>query len=319
MIRSAIIGYGNLGKSVEKVIADQPDMELVGIFSRRDSLDTDARVLPAADVEKYKEEVDILFVCLGSATDVPEQAPELAKHYTTVDTYDNHHEIPAHRAAMDAAAREGGNLAMISTGWDPGFFSLNRVLGTAVLPGADQMTFWGPGLSQGHSDAVRRVPGVKKGVQYTKPNPEAMEAVKRGEGADLKGNECHLRHCYVVAEDPAMEDSIRETIVNMPDYFAPYETIVDFISEEEFDRDHQGMPHGGQVITRGNAGTSGHVIEFGLTLERNPDFTAAVQVAYGRAAYRMKEAGEVGARTVFEVAPYLLSAEPLDDLIAGKL
>ncbi|MEJ5918866.1 diaminopimelate dehydrogenase [Corynebacterium sp. H78] len=319
MIRSAIIGYGNLGKSVEKVIADQPDMELVGIFSRRDSLDTDARVLPAADVEKYKEEVDILFVCLGSATDVPEQAPELAKHYTTVDTYDNHHEIPAHRAAMDAAAREGGNLAMISTGWDPGFFSLNRVLGTAVLPGADQMTFWGPGLSQGHSDAVRRVPGVKKGVQYTKPNPEAMEAVKRGEGADLKGNECHLRHCYVVAEDPAMEDSIRETIVNMPDYFAPYETVVDFISEEEFDRDHQGMPHGGQVITRGNAGTSGHVIEFGLTLERNPDFTAAVQVAYGRAAYRMKEAGEVGARTVFEVAPYLLSAEPLDDLIAGKL
>ncbi|MEJ6018702.1 diaminopimelate dehydrogenase [Corynebacterium sp. H113] len=319
MIRSAIIGYGNLGKSVEKVIADQPDMELVGIFSRRDSLDTDARVLSAADVEKYKEEVDILFVCLGSATDVPEQAPELAKHYTTVDTYDNHHEIPAHRAAMDAAAREGGNLAMISTGWDPGFFSLNRVLGTAVLPGADQMTFWGPGLSQGHSDAVRRVPGVKKGVQYTKPNPEAMEAVKRGEGADLKGNECHLRHCYVVAEDPAMEDSIRETIVNMPDYFAPYETVVDFISEEEFDRDHQGMPHGGQVITRGNAGTSGHVIEFGLTLERNPDFTAAVQVAYGRAAYRMKEAGEVGARTVFEVAPYLLSAEPLDDLIAGKL
>ena len=326
MIRSAIIGYGNLGRSVEKVIADQPDMELVGVFSRRDSLDTEARVLPAADVEKYKDEVDVLFVCLGSATDVPEQAPELAKTFTTVDTYDNHHEIPKHRAAMDAAAREGDNIAMISTGWDPGLFSLNRVLGAAILPGADQMTFWGPGLSQGHSDAVRRVPGVKKGVQYTKPNPEAIEAVKKGEGADLKGNECHLRHCFVVAEetgnadeDAKLKEQIRETIVTMPDYFAPYETIVDFISEEEFDRDHQGMPHGGQVITRGQAGTSGHVIEFGLDLERNPDFTAAVQVAYGRAAYRLKQAGETGARTVFEIAPYLLSAEPLDDLVAQKL
>ena len=222
MIRSAIIGYGNLGRSVEKVIADQPDMELVGVFSRRDSLDTEARVLPAADVEKYKDAVDVLFVCLGSATDVPEQAPELAKNFTTVDTYDNHHEIPKHRAAMDAAAREGDNIAMISTGWDPGLFSLNRVLGAAILPGADQMTFWGPGLSQGHSDAVRRVPGVKKGVQYTKPNPEAIEAVKKGEGADLKGNECHLRHCFVVAEetgdaaaDEKLKDQIRETIVTL--------------------------------------------------------------------------------------------------------
>ena len=227
MIRSAIIGYGNLGRSVEKVIADQPDMELVGVFSRRDSLDTEARVLPAADVEKYKDEVDVLFVCLGSATDVPEQAPELAKSFTTVDTYDNHHEIPKHRAAMDASAREGDNIAMISTGWDPGLFSLNRVLGAAILPGADQMTFWGPGLSQGHSDAVRRVPGVKKGVQYTKPNPEAIEAVKKGEGADLKGNECHLRHCFVVAEetgnadeDAKLKEQIRETIVTMPDYLS---------------------------------------------------------------------------------------------------
>lgn len=325
-IRAAIIGYGNLGRSVEKVIADQPDMELVGIFSRRSALDTSATVWSAADVVKHADDVDVLFVCLGSATDVPAQAPELARHFTTVDTYDNHHEIPKHRAAMDEAAREGGNIALISTGWDPGLFSLNRVLGAAVLPGADQMTFWGPGLSQGHSDAVRRVPGVVKGVQYTKPNPEAIEAVKRGEGADIKGNEAHLRHCFVVAEetgdaakDAQLKEQIRETIVTMPDYFAPYETIVDFISEEEFERDHQGMPHGGQVITRGQAGTSGHTIEFSLDLERNPDFTAAVQVAYGRAAHRLREAGEVGARTVFEVAPYLLSAEPLDELVAKKL
>ena len=319
MIRTAIIGYGNLGKSVEQVIAAQPDMELVGVFSRRDKLDTDARVLPAAEVEQYTDEIDVLFVCLGSATDVPEQAPALAKLFTTVDTYDNHHEIPKHRVAMDGAAKEGGNIAMISTGWDPGFFSLNRVLGKAVLPGADQMTFWGPGLSQGHSDAVRRVPGVKKGVQYTQPREDAIAAVKRGEGAELKGNECHSRHCYIVAEEGADEAAIREAIVTMPDYFAPYETTVNFISDEEFDRDHQGMPHGGHVITRGQAGTSQHVIEFGLQLERNPDFTAAMQVAYGRAAYRMKEAGEVGARTVLEVAPYLLSLESLDDLIRDNV
>lgn len=326
MIRTAIIGYGNLGRSVEQVIAAQPDMELVGIFSRRDTLDTSARVLPAADVAQYADEVDVLFVCLGSATDVPQQAPELARHFTTVDTYDNHHEIPNHRAAMDAAAREAGTIAMISTGWDPGFFSLNRVLGAAILPGADQMTFWGPGLSQGHSDAVRRVPGVKKGVQYTVPKPEAIDAVKRGEGAGLKGNECHLRQVVVVAEqtgdeatDEATRNAIREAIVTMPDYFAPYETTVGFVSDEEFDRDHQGMPHGGQVITRGQAGSSQHVVEFQLTLERNPDFTAAVQVAYGRAAYRMRQAGEVGARTVFEVAPHLLAMETLDELIAAKL
>lgn len=319
MIRTAIIGYGNLGKSVEQVVAAQPDMELVGVFSRRDKLDTDARVLPAADVDKHTDDIDVLFICLGSATDVPEQAPALAKLYTTVDTYDNHHEIPNHRAAMDAAAREGGNVAMISTGWDPGIFSINRVFGQAVLPGADQMTFWGPGLSQGHSDAVRRVAGVKKGVQYTQPRADAIEAVKNGEGADLKGNECHSRHCYIVAEEGADEAAIREAIVTMPDYFAPYETHVEFISDEEFERDHQGMPHGGNVITSGQAGTSKHVIEFGLQLERNPDFTAAMQVAYGRAAYRMREAGEVGARTVLEVAPYLLSSEPLDDLIRDNV
>ncbi len=326
MIRTAIIGYGNLGRSVERVIAAQPDMELVGVFSRRDALDTAARVLPAADVEQYADEIDVLFVCLGSATDVPEQAPALARHFTTVDTYDNHHEIPRHRAAMDEAARAGGTLAMISTGWDPGLFSLNRVLGRAVLLGADQMTFWGPGLSQGHSDAVRRVPGVRKGVQYTVPKPEAIDAVRRGEGADLKGNECHLREVVVVADetgdaaaDEELRARIRETIVTMPDYFEPYETTVRFVSDEEFDREHQGMPHGGRVVTVGRAGESGHVVEFQLELERNPDFTAAVQVAYGRAAHRLRQAGEVGARTVFEVPPYLLAQEGLDQLVESNL
>ena len=318
MIRAAIIGYGNLGRSVERVIADQPDMELVGVFSRRDSLDTDAKVLPAADVDKHADDVDVRFVCRGSATDVPELAPALAKLDTTVDTYDNHRDIPRHRADMDAAAREGGQVAVISTGWDPGFFSLARVYGAAALPESDQMTFWGPGLSQGHSDAVRRVPGVKKGVQYTKPNPDAIAAVKRGEGGDLDAKKCHIRHCYIVA-DEADHDSIREAIVTMPDYFVGYETIVDFISEEEFDRDHQGMPHGGTVVTQGRAGSSRHVIDFTLELERNPDFTAAVQVAYGRAAYRLRQAGESGARTVLEVAPYLLSPTPLDELVKNDV
>lgn len=326
MIRTAIMGYGNLGRSVEKIVASQPDMELVGVFSRRESLDTDARVLPAAHAAEYADEVDVLFCCLGSATDVPEQAAGLARHFTTVDTYDNHREIPAHRAAMDAAAREGGHIAMISTGWDPGLLSLNRVLGQAVLPGAEQMTFWGPGLSQGHSDAVRRVPGVKAGVQYTLPREDAVEAVRRGEGGELQGTECHLRHCYVVPEetgdaarDTEIKRSIRETIVTMPDYFADYETVVEFVTAEAFERDHTGMPHGGQVVTRGQAGSSTHVMEFRLALERNPDFTAAAQVAYGRAAHRLRTAGEVGARTVFEVPPHLLSIEPLESLIEAYL
>jgi diaminopimelate dehydrogenase len=224
----------------------------------------------------------------------------------------------SHRPVIRVSPGAGDQVAVISTGWDPGFFSLNRVYGAAVLPGADQMTFWGPGLSQGHSDAVRRVPGVKKGVQYTKPNPDAIAAVKRGEGGDLDAKKCHIRHCYIVA-DEADQDAIREAIVTMPDYFVGYETIVDFISDEEFERDHQGMPHGGNVVTQGRAGTSRHVIEFGLELERNPDFTAAVQVAYGRAAHRLREAGERGARTVLEIAPYLLSQTPLDELIKNDV
>lgn len=318
IIRTAIIGYGNLGRSVERIIADQPDMELAAVFSRRAEVGSAAPTLPADAVAEHAADIDVAFICLGSATDVPGRAPELARLVTTVDTYDNHGDLPRHRAAMDAAARETGHLAMVGTGWDPGLFSLNRVLADAILPENSQMTFWGPGLSQGHSDAVRRIDGVIRAVQYTKPNPEAIERVRAGEAAGVDAASAHVRHCYVVA-DPADHERIREEIATMPGYFAGYETIVDFIDEATFDAEHAGMPHGGRVLTRGRAGDSHHVVEFGLQLERNPDFTAAAQVAYGRAAHRLRAAGEVGARTVLEVPPHLLSATDLDELIAAKL
>lgn len=313
-IRAAIVGYGNLGRSVEKLVRAQPDMELVGIFSRRAELDTDTPVFPAASAADYAADVDVLFLCLGSATDIPEQATGYARHFTTVDTYDNHQLVPGHYAAMDAAARAGGNVAMISTGWDPGLFSLNRTLADALFPDAQQNTFWGKGLSQGHSDAVRRVPGVKKGVQYTIPNDDAIAEAKAGRGAAITGASAHVRECYVVA-DEADHAAITEAITTMPDYFAPYSTTVTFISEEDFERDHQGMPHGGHVVTSGDLGGSRSSIEFALELGSNPDFTAASQVAYGRAAARLKASGQTGAFTVLEIAPYLLSPVPLEELI----
>lgn len=316
-IRAAIVGYGNLGRSVEKLVRAQPDMELVGIFSRRSELDTDTPVFPADTAADHASEVDVLFLCLGSATDIPEQATGYAQHFTTVDTYDNHKLVPGHYAAMGEAARAGGHVAMVSTGWDPGLFSVNRTLADALFPDAQQNTFWGKGLSQGHSDAVRRVAGVKKGVQYTIPSEDAIAEAKAGHGAEITGASAHVRECYVVAEEPgqASEDAIREAITTMPDYFAPYSTTVHFITEEEFERDHQGMPHGGHVITSGDLGGSRSSIEFALELGSNPDFTAASQVAYGRAAARLKASGQTGAFTVLEVAPYLLSPVPLQELI----
>lgn len=316
-IRAAIVGYGNLGRSVERLVARQPDLRLVGIFSRREGLDTDAPVFPVDSAKEHAGGIDVLFLCLGSATDIPEQAADWARRFTTVDTYDNHGRIPQHRAEMHAAALEGDTLAMISTGWDPGLFSLNRVLGAALFPEPLQRTFWGPGLSQGHSDAIRRVPGVQRGVQYTIPSDAAIEAVKVGRDAgDAKS--AHRRHCVVVA-DPADQERIREAIVTMPDYFAGYDTTVEFVDEATFERDHGGMPHGGRVITSGDLGGSRSSVEFSLDLERNPDFTGAAMVAYGRAAARMHAAGRRGAFTVFEVAPYLLSPAPLDELVARDL
>ncbi|VXB56552.1 diaminopimelate dehydrogenase [Citricoccus sp. K5] len=313
-IRAAIVGYGNLGKSVEKLIRAQPDMGLVGIFSRRSELDTDTPVFPAASAADHAQDVDVLFLCLGSATDIPEQAAGYARHFTTVDTYDNHQLIPDHYARMDAAAREGGHVAMISTGWDPGLFSLNRTLAAALFPDAQQNTFWGKGLSQGHSDAVRRVPGVRRGVQYTIPNEDAIVEAKAGRGAEISATSAHVRECYVVADEADHAD-IREAITTMPDYFAPYDTTVHFISDEVFERDHQGMPHGGHVVTSGDLGGSRSSVEFALELESNPDFTAASQVAYGRAAARLAAEGKTGAFTVLEVAPYLLSPVALEELI----
>ena len=317
-ITAAVVGYGNLGRSVEKLLAQQADMELVGIFSRRDSLETDTPVLPAASAAEHAGRIDVAFLCLGSATDIPEQAADWARLFTTVDTYDNHKLVPAHRARMDAAAREAGNLAMISTGWDPGLFSVNRTYAAALFPQAQQHTFWGPGLSQGHSDAVRRVDGVAHGVQYTVPSEDAMERARRGETEGLSGAEAHERRVVVVPErdDAELRERITRTIVEMPDYFAPYRTSVTFVTEEEFARDHQGMPHGGHVITTGDLGGSRSTVQYSLELERNPDFTAASMIAYGRAAARLAAEGRTGAVTVLEVAPYLLSPTPLDELVA---
>ncbi|MEW1979713.1 diaminopimelate dehydrogenase [Citricoccus sp. NPDC079358] len=313
-IRAAIVGYGNLGKSVEKLLRAQPDMDLVGIFSRRAELDTDTPVFPAASAADHAQDIDVLFLCLGSATDIPEQAAGYARHFTTVDTYDNHQLVPDHYATMDAAAREGGHVAMISTGWDPGLFSLNRTLAAALFPDAQQNTFWGKGLSQGHSDAVRRVTGVRRGVQYTIPSEQAIAEAKAGRGAEISATSAHVRECYVVA-DEADHAAIREAITTMPGYFSPYDTTVHFISDEVFERDHQGMPHGGHVVTSGDLGGSRSSVEFALELGSNPDFTAASQVAYGRAAARLQAEGKTGAFTVLEVAPYLLSPVALDELI----
>ncbi|WP_182353631.1 diaminopimelate dehydrogenase [Flaviflexus huanghaiensis] len=314
-IRTAIVGYGNLGRGVESSILRQPDMELVGIFSRRAELDTDTPVYPVSDINSYKDEIDVLFLCLGSATDIPEQATAFAASFTTVDTYDTHSKIPAHYGAMDDAAVSGDNVAVVATGWDPGLFSFNRTLAASLFPQSQQNTFWGTGVSQGHSDALRRIDGVTRAVQYTIPREDAVNAARDGAGGDVTGHNAHLRQCWVVA-DESEHDRIREEIVTMPDYFAGYDVEVHFISEEEFTRDHQGLPHGGRVITTGELGGTNATVEFSLTLGSNPHFTAAVQVAYGRAAYRLKESGLSGAFSVLEIPPYLLAPESLDELLA---
>ena len=314
--RVGIVGYGNLGRSAEALVKQQPDMDLYGIFSRRRDLDTDTDVFPVAEISQHRDKLDVLLLCLGSATDIPEQAAAFAREFTTVDTYDNHNLIPQHRARMDAAAREGGNVALISTGWDPGLFSINRVLAASLFPQPQQATFWGLGVSQGHSDAIRRIPGVKRGVQYTIPNEDVVADAKAGRTVDAK--RAHKRQCVVVA-DAADHDRIREAIVTMPDYFVGYDTTVEFVSEAEFTANHTGMPHGGQVITAGELASSHNSVTFGLELGRNPDFTGAVLVAYARAAARLREQGVTGAVTPLEVAPYLLSPAGLDELVAGSL
>lgn len=312
-IRVAIAGYGNLGRGVESALAQNPDMQLVGVFSRRDPasvalLDSTVPVYAMADIEQYQNDVDVLILCGGSKTDLPEQGPYLAQFFNTVDSFDTHAKVNEYHAALDEPARKAGKLALMSVGWDPGLFSLNRLFGETILPEGETYTFWGKGLSQGHSDAVRRVEGVKKGVQYTLPSQDAIARVRNGEQPELSTREKHVRECFIVLEEGADADTVRNSIVTMPDYFEPFDTTVNFIDEATFAAEHSAMPHGGFVIRSGDTGTqSKQTIEYSLALGSNPEFTASVLVAYTRAVHKMALAGETGARSVFDVAPGLLS------------
>lgn len=320
-IRIAIAGYGNLGKGVECAIKQNSDMELYGIFTRRapDTVKTltNTKVYNMDDILNHKENIDTLIICGGSATDLPVQTPYLAEHFNVIDSFDTHAKIPEHFANVDASAKKGGNVAMISVGWDPGMFSLNRLYAEAVLPEGKDYTFWGKGVSQGHSDAVRRIDGVIDARQYTIPVDSAVDRVRSGENPELAVRDKHIRECFVVAEDGADLERIENEIKTMPNYFADYNTIVHFISAEEMKRDHSGIPHGGVVIRSGKTGLNSennHIIEYSLKLDSNPEFTASVIVAYARAAYRMAKEGMCGCKTVFDVAPAYLSAFSAEDL-----
>ena len=314
-IKTAILGYGNLGRGVEYALRQNPDMVLTAFFTRRDpkTLKTNSPDVPVYNVSEileHKDKIDVLIICGGSATDLPRQTPEYARYFNVVDSFDTHAKIPEHYDNCNKSALEGGKIAMISVGWDPGLFSLLRLIGNAVLPDGHDYTFWGKGVSQGHSDAIRRVDGVLDGKQYTVPVPEAMQRVRNGENPTLTTREKHTRECYVVAEDGADKERIASEIRNMPNYFADYDTTVNFITKEELDRDHAGIPHGGFVMRSGVTGENGatkQMIEFSLKLGSNPEFTSSVLVAYARAAYRMNKEGVSGAKTVYDVPPAYLS------------
>lgn len=320
-IRIGIAGYGNLGRGVECAILQNEDMELFGIFTRRNPVDvktlTNAAVYRIDEIENYKDKIDVLILCGGSATDLPVQTPELAKYFNVIDSFDTHANIPEHFNNVDVAAKESGTVAIISVGWDPGMFSLNRLYAGAILPDGEDYTFWGKGVSQGHSDAIRRIEGVLNAKQYTIPVPEALSAVRQGENPSLSVRQKHTRECFVVAEAGADLAKIEQKIKTMPNYFADYDTTVHFISEEELMREHSGIPHGGFVIRCGKTGISGenkHIIEYSLKLDSNPEFTSSVLVAYARAAYRMKQEGQSGCKTVLDVAPSYLSSKPVEEL-----
>ena len=325
-MKAAILGYGNLAKGIESAILQAPDMELLAVFSRRDpasvSTVTKVPVYHADDILNYKDEIDVLFLCGGSATDLPKQTPEYAKYFNVVDSFDTHANIPQHFAAVDVAAKEAGKVAMISCGWGPGMFSLNRLYANAILPEGNDYTFWGKGVSQGHSDAVRRVAGVKNAKQYTIPVESALASVRACENPELTTRQKHTRECFVVAEEGADLAKIEEEIKTMPNYFADYDTTVHFISEEEFNRDHSEIPHGGFVFRTGVTGFEkehNHVIEYSLKLDSNPEFTGSVLVAFGRAVNRMHKEGMTGCKTVFDVAPAYLSPLSGEELRAHLL
>ena len=316
-IRIGIVGYGNIGRGVEQSIKRNDDMELKAVFTRRDpasvKIQTEgAEVKHFDDMEAMKDDIDVMILCGGSATDLPVIGPKVAASFNTIDSFDTHAKIPEYFANVDKAAKEYGHVGIISVGWDPGMFSLNRMYANAILPDGKDYTFWGKGVSQGHSDAIRRVEGVKDGKQYTIPVEAALEAVRNGENPDLTTRQKHTRECFVVLEEGADAAKVEETIKNMPNYFADYDTTVHFISEEELKKNHSGIPHGGFVIRTGKTGwnnENSHVIEYSLKLDSNPEFTSCVIVAYARAAYRLYKEGQSGCKTVFDIAPAYLSAK----------
>ena len=326
-MKIGIYGYGNLGKGVENAIKQNNDMELFGVFTRRnpDSLKLStigAKAYSADDILKYKKDIDVLIICGGSATDLPHMTPALAENFNVVDSFDTHADIPKHFENVDSVAKKSGKTAMISVGWDPGMFSLNRLYASAILPEGKDYTFWGKGVSQGHSDAIRRIEGVIDARQYTCPVESAVEAVRRGENPELTTRQKHTRLCFVVAQEGADLRRIENEIKTMPKYFADYDTTVNFITKEELDRDHSGIPHGGMVIRTGKTGAEGentHVIEYKLTLDSNPEFTASVLIAYARAVYRLNKKGDIGCKTVFDIAPCELSPLSGDELRAHLL
>ncbi len=325
-IRIGIAGYGNLGKGVELAIQQNEDMELAGVFTRREpsavKTVSGANVYSMADAENMADKIDVMIICGGSATDLPKQTPELAKKFNVIDSFDTHARIPEHFANVDKAAKESGHLAFISLGWDPGLFSLNRLYAESILPCGKSYTFWGKGVSQGHSDAIRRVEGVKRGIQYTIPIEEAMDAVRSGSQPELTTRQKHLRECWVVPENGADLEKIEETIKNMKNYFDEYDTTVNFITEDEFDSVHNKMPHGGFVMRSGftGAGESTHqMIEYSLKLESNPEFTASVLICYARALARLKAEGATGCKTAFDIAPAYLSPLSGEELRAKML
>src|SRR5690625_1561077 len=320
-IKIGIIGYGNLGRGAEQSIQQQPDMELVAIFSRRDPqsiqpVNPQVTVDSVKKIVSYENDIDVMILCGGSAKDLPEQTPYFTKMFNTVDSFDNHAQIPEHFTKVDAVAQKSDKVSIISVGWDPGLFSLNRVMAEAILPVGETYTFWGKGLSQGHSDAVRRVAGVKDGVQYTIPAEDAIERVRQGENPDLSTSEKHERVCYIVAEEGADQAKIEQDIKTMPNYFVDYKTTVHFITEEELAENHSAMPHGGFVIRSGQTGAAknNEIYEFSLALESNPEFTSSVLVAYARAAYRLHAAGVHGAQTIYDIAPKYISPLANEDL-----
>ena len=327
MVKIGIIGYGNLGRGVECAVKQNPDMELTAVFTRRDPktvtvLTPGVTVASVNDVADWKDKIDVMIICGGSATDLPEQTPAYAKLFNVVDSFDTHARIPEHFANVDASAKAAGKVALISCGWDPGMFSLNRLYANCILPDGKDYTFWGKGVSQGHSDAIRRVPGVKNGKQYTVPVESALEAVRSGSNPELTTREKHTRECFVVLEEGADAAAVEKAIKTMPNYFADYDTTVHFISEEELARDHAGIPHGGFVIRTGQTGwnkENKHVIEYSLKLDSNPEFTSSVIVAYARAIARLAKEGVSGCKTVFDIAPAYLSPLSGDEIRAHLL